>query len=207
VSKTQSSHWDRVYEDKAFTDVSWYQAQPSESLELIEAAQVPPDVPIIDVGGGASTLVDHLVDRGFRDITVLDLSERAFAQARARLGDDTDRVSWIVADVTTFRPERTYGLWHDRAVLHFLVDAEDRNRYLDVLRAALAPGGHLVLATFGPEGPLRCSGLEVRRYSVDRMADLLGPEFNLCSEQTVYHQTPSGASQQFLFTRWHRTKE
>ena len=200
----RKSHWDRVYEDKAFSDVSWYQAQPAESLALIEAAATHHDAPIIDVGGGASTLVDHLLDRGYRDVTVLDVSEQAFAQARARLGEAEGRVNWIVADVTMFRPERAYSLWHDRAVLHFLIDLEDRRRYLAALRGALAPGGHLVLATFGPEGPRKCSGLEVRRYSVDTMAELLGPDFELCSEQIVYHETPSGGSQQFLFTRWRR---
>lgn len=204
MSTTRKSHWDRVYEDKAFTDVSWYQAQPAESLELIEAAAMHRDAPIIDIGGGASTLVDHLLGRGYQDVTVLDVSEQAFAQVRARLGEHADRVSWIAADVTTFRPQRTYSLWHDRAVLHFLIDAEDRLRYLATLRAALAPDGHLVLATFGPEGPRKCSGLEVRRYSVDTMAELLGPDFELCSEQIVYHETPSGGSQQFLFTRWRR---
>lgn len=204
MSTTRQSHWDRVYEDKAFTDVSWYQARPAESLALIEAAATHRDAPIIDVGGGASTLVDHLLDRGYRDVTVLDVSEQAFAQARARLGEAAGRVCWIVADVTMFRPERTYSLWHDRAVLHFLIDVEDRRRYLAALRGALVPGGDLVLATFGPEGPRKCSGLEVRRYSVDSMAELLGPDFELCSDQIVYHETPSGGSQQFLFTRWRR---
>jgi trans-aconitate methyltransferase len=204
VSTTRKSHWDRVYEDRVFTDVSWYQAQPSESLDLIEAAATHRDAPIIDIGGGASTLVDHLLDRGYRDLTVLDVSEQAFTQARARLGEAAGQVSWIATDVTMFRPERTYDLWHDRAVLHFLIDAEDRRRYLAALRRALAPGGHLVLATFGPEGPQKCSGLEVRRYSMDTMAELLGADFELCSEQFQYHETPSGGSQQFLFTRWRR---
>jgi trans-aconitate methyltransferase len=207
VSQTRKAHWDRVYEDKGFTDVSWYQARPSRSLELIEAATADRDTPVIDIGGGASTLVDHLIDLGYGDVSVLDVSARAFAQARARLGESALRVNWIVADITKFQPERTYGLWHDRAVLHFLVDAGERSRYLDALRTALSPGGHLVLATFGPDGPQKCSGLEVRRYSVDMLMELLGPEFDLCSEQTVYHQTPSGASQQFLFTRWHRSTE
>ena len=205
MSETRKSHWDRVYEDKAFTDVSWYQAQPSESLDLIEATAAQPDAPIIDIGGGASTLVDHLLERGYRDVTVLDVSDKAFVQARARLGENASRVSWIAADVTKFKAERTYSLWHDRAVLHFLVDAEDRGRYMAALRGALAPGGHLVLATFGPEGPRKCSGLEVRRYSVDAMAELLGADFELCAERTVSHETPSGGSQQFLFTHWQRS--
>lgn len=204
MSEDRRLHWDKVYASRPFTDVSWYQGLPARSLALIEAAGIGKDRPIIDIGGGASTLVDHLLDREYQDVSVLDLSEKALDQARRRLGVRAAAVRWIVADVTRFSPDRTFSLWHDRAVLHFLVEAADRDRYVAVLRRALVPGGHLVLATFGPEGPPKCSGLEVRRYSVDMMAELLGPDFELQSHELELHETPSGGSQQFLFTRWLR---
>jgi trans-aconitate methyltransferase len=204
VSQDRKLHWEGVYKTKQFTDVSWYQQLPARSLELIDAAAVGEDAPIIDIGGGASTLVDHLIARGYRDVTVLDIAEGALAQARSRLAGSSHHVHWIVSDVVAFRPERSYRLWHDRAVLHFLVDAADRQRYLAALRAALVPGGDLVLASFGPDGPLKCSGLEVRRYSLEMMAELLGPEFELQSDDIEFHRTPSGGEQQFLCTRWRR---
>ncbi len=204
MSDARQRHWDDVYATRQYMDVSWYQDLPARSLALIEATGIGPDQPIIDVGGGASTLADHLLDRGYRDVSVLDLSARALDQARGRLGARAAAVNWIVADVTRFSPERTFSLWHDRAVLHFLVDKADRDRYAAVLRRALAPGGHLVLATFGPEGPLKCSGLAVRRYSVEMMSELLGPGFMLQSDELEFHETPAGGSQQFLFTRWLR---
>ena len=204
MGEDRQSHWEDVYGAKRFTDVSWYQELPAKSLELIAAAGVAEDAPIIDIGGGASSLVDHLLDRGYRDVTVLDISERALAQARARLGEMADRVHWIVSDIAAFRPGRLYSAWHDRAVLHFLVEAADRQRYLAALRSGLAPGGCLVLETFGPQGPLKCSGLDVRRYSLDMMAELLGPGFELQADDIEFHETPSGGRQQFLCTRWRR---
>jgi SAM-dependent methyltransferase len=205
VNQDRKVHWEGVYEARQFTDVSWYQELPEKSLRQIEASGVERHRAIIDVGGGASTLVDHLIERGYVDLTVVDISANGLAQSRARLAEAADKVTWIVSDVTAFRPERSYSLWHDRAVLHFLTDPADRQRYVDVMRAALPPGGYLVLATFGPDGPLKCSGLEVRRYSVDTMSELLGPDFELQHHDLEVHETPSGASQQFLFTRWRRT--
>lgn len=204
MSEERKHHWDGVYETRQYDDVSWYQALPERSLALIEATGIERDQPIIDVGGGASTLVDHLVDRGYSDVTVVDIAANGLAQARARLGARAGQVEWIVADVVGFRPERTYSLWHDRAVLHFLTDAGDRQRYVDVLMSALRPGGHLMLATFGPDGPLKCSGLAVRRYSVEMMAALLGPEFELRHHDVELHETPSGGTQPFLVTHWLR---
>ena len=151
-------HWDGVYRSKASTEVSWYQDVPDRSLELIKAAEHPLNDAIIDIGGGASTLVDHLLDAGYGDLTVLDLAETALDHSRERLGERADSVNWIVSDVVHFEPQRLYRLWHDRAVLQFPTDAKDRERYVDVLRRALVPGGHAVIATFGPAGPLKCSG-------------------------------------------------
>ena len=207
VSQDRKSHWEDVYKARPFTDVSWYQDLPAASLELIAAAGLERGDPIIDIGGGASTLVDHLIERGYRDLTVLDISESALLQARQRLGERAAGVTWEIANVLQFAPRRRYRLWHDRAALHFLVDAKDRQRYVEVLRQALAADGQVVLATFGPDGPQKCSGLEVRRYSVAMMAELLGPEFVLQSDALHVHETPSGGSQQFLFTRWLRKPE
>jgi len=203
-SPSRTKHWETVYDAKHFTDVSWYQSRPDTSLRMIRESGIARTDAIIDIGGGASTLVDHLLEAGYADVSVLDLAAGAFRQSRERLGARAGEVRWLVADVTRFEPERLYALWHDRAVLHFLTAGADRERYVSVLREAVAPGGAVLLATFGPDGPLRCSGLEVRRYDLDRMRDLLGPEFDLADHVLEDHRTPSGGTQQFLCTRWRR---
>lgn len=203
-SGSRKAHWEQVYDSRTFTDVSWYQARPETSLRFIRDAGVARSDGIIDIGGGASTLVDCLLDQGYTDLSVLDLATAAFVQTRNRLGQRADDVQWIVADITDFDPDRQYALWHDRAVLHFLTDPADRDRYVSSLEKALAPGGSVVLATFGPEGPLRCSGLEVRRYDVDMMGELLGADFDLEDQVLEEHRTPAGGIQQFLCTRWRR---
>ena len=200
-----SRHWDGVYGSRVFDQVSWYQTVPERSLRYIRDAVPNRNAAVIDVGGGASTLVDHLLDAGFNDVTVVDISDKALQQARQRLGDRADAVNWVVADVRAFLPERTFSIWHDRAVLHFLVDAEDRARYLEALRRALLPGAKLVLSTFGPDGPLRCSGLQIRRYDIEMLMQLLGPYFELQGHELEDHETPAGAKQQFLYTSWTRT--
>lgn len=197
-------HWETVYGSKSFTDVSWFQPRPERSLQLVEKTAVGRDDAIIDIGGGASTLVDHLLDDGFTDITVLDVSGKALEQARERLGEHAADVEWVVSDVTDFWPTRTWQLWHDRAALHFLIDERDRERYVEVLKSALEPGGHIVLAMFGPDGPLKCSGLEIRRYSIDMVEELLGPEFVLQCQELENHITPMGSNQQFLYSCWTR---
>ena len=204
MTQPRKRHWEEVYESKAATEVSWYQANPERSLALVEKTRVSRDAPIIDVGGGASTLVDRLLDAGYTDLTVLDLAAAAIRQARVRLADRAHGVDWLVADVTRFEPGRRYRLWHDRAVLHFLTEAADRERYTDVLRQTLEPGGHVVIATFGPDGPMRCSGLDIRRYNIDLLKELLGPKFALQSHELENHQTPTGAVQQFLYSCWIR---
>lgn len=204
TTKRRQAHWEGVYDAKQFTEVSWYQPVPDVSLKQILATGVERNDAIIDVGGGASTLVDHLLDLGFLDVTVLDISGAALEQARNRLGARAGDVNWVVADITAFATEKKFRLWHDRAVLHFLTDAADRERYVESLKHALLPGGHLVLSTFGPDGPRKCSGLEVRRYTLDRMRDLLGPEFELTHHVLEDHRTPLGAAQQFLHSSWTR---
>ncbi len=197
-------HWEWVYGSKQSTDVSWYQPRPERSLQLIRDTGIPADEPIIDVGGGASTLADHLLDDGYRDVTVLDIAAGAFEHCRERLGRRAEQIEWIVADVTRFEPERQYGLWHDRAVLHFLTDAADRDRYVRVLEKALSPEAHLVLSTFGPQGPLKCSGLDVRRYDIEMLTELVGDLFELRSDELEAHTTPGGSTQQFLYSSWTR---
>lgn len=195
-----AAHWDDVYGCKGAEAVSWFRPRLETSLELIAAAGISPDTPVVDVGGGASTLVDDLLARGFRSITVLDVSATALELARRRLGSRSDRVRWIHEDVTGWEPEPGgYGLWHDRAVFHFLVEPGRRQRYVEGLRRGLAPGGHVVLATFGPEGPRRCSGLPVRRYRPEDLESELGPAFTLEASRTEEHATPSGSIQQFTY--------
>ena len=195
-------HWQKVYATRAPTEVSWYQPVPERSLALIRDTGVPPDAPLLDVGAGASTLVDQLLAAGYTDLTVLDISGTALATAQARLGAAAARVRWVEADITRFTPERRYALWHDRAVFHFLVEPDRRQRYLDTLGAALAPGGHLILATFGPQGPTRCSGLPVQRYAAAELDALLAPRYRLVRSEIEDHRTPAGQPQQFLYGWW-----
>ena len=204
MTEERKSHWEGIYGDKNSTEVSWYQEVPDKSLALVVSTGTSQEDAILDVGGGASTLVDHLLDAGYGDITVLDLASKAFDQSRQRLGERASAPSWVVSDITRFEPQRKYRLWHDRAVLHFLTDSADRRRYMSVLKQALDPGGHVVIAAFGPEGPLKCSGLEIRRYTIEMLAELLGPEFELQSHELDNHQTPMGATQQFLYSCWTR---
>ncbi len=202
----RKTHWEQVYENKEPTAVSWFQPVPEKSLRLIRAAGIATTEPVIDAGGGASTLVDNLVADGFSDVSVLDISAAALERSRARLGDAAKDVTWIVSDVTEFEPERRYALWHDRAVFHFLTEVADRDSYVAVARRALRDDGHLVLATFGPEGPLRCSGLDIRRYDVEGLEKLFGEHFELRQYEIEDHQTPGGAVQQFLYSWWQRAR-
>ena len=202
MNRARSDHWERVYSNKKTTELSWYQARSEVSLCLIAQAGVRNDDPILDAGGGASTLVDNLQEQGFRDITVLDISATALERAKTRMGDKAESVHWVTADVTAFSPTRRYALWHDRAVFHFLVEQNDRERYLVALRATLRPQGHLLLSTFGPDGPLRCSGLEICRYSIEQLQEIFDENFELQHHELHDHVTPGGASQQFLYSLW-----
>jgi SAM-dependent methyltransferase len=192
-------HWERVYASKLPEQMSWYQATPATSLALVEASGVGPQAGILDVGGGSSRFVDGLLDRGFDDVTVLDVSRAALVGAVERLGPRAEAVAWVVADVTDFEPTRLWSVWHDRAVFHFLTTVEDRGAYGRTLRRCLVPGGWAVIATFALSGPNRCSGLDVRRYSPESVAEALGEEFELVTGRCEDHVTPSGADQAFSY--------
>jgi SAM-dependent methyltransferase len=195
-----ADHWDGVYAEREETALTWFEAEPALSLHLIEA-HVPPTGSVIDIGGGASRLVDGLIDRGYRDVTVLDLSETGPAASRARLGRRADRVTWLQADVTRWRPERRYDLWHDRAAFHFLTETEDQRAYLAAMAAALRVGGHAIVMTFADDGPETCSGLPVARYApealADRMETLEPGAFLPVSSERWIHVTPKGRQQRF----------
>ncbi len=205
---TTQAHWEQVYGSKASDTVSWFQAEPSPSLAMIAQAGVNPDAAVIDVGAGASALVDHLLDSGFRHVSVLDVSSQALAETKARLGERAALVDWLVEDITAWRPPAAaFDLWHDRAVFHFLIDAADRQVYLRALERALRPGGHVILATFALDGPERCSGLPVQRYSPQMLEAVLGPHFELIDARPETHRTPGGASQNFVWCLFRRTAD
>lgn len=195
-------HWNRVYQTKLPENVSWYQQRPDMSLELIAESGVGKDAGIIDVGGGASVLVDHLLELGYTNLAVLDLSGAALSASRSRLGARAASVEWFEADVTSFEPPHRYALWHDRAVFHFLTDAGDRARYVATLSKALQPDGAVIIATFAPDGPPKCSGLDVVRYDEHSIVAELGAGFQLREVRRETHITPGKAEQRFNYFRF-----
>lgn len=203
----RKAHWNRVYQDKSPLNVSWYQKEPSLSLELIRRTQLDHDEPIIDVGGGASVLVDHLHEEGFRRIAVLDISARALSCARERLGDAAQHIEWYEDDVTRFVALHRFSLWHDRAVFHFLTDAADRKHYVERVKAALRPGGHLIVAAFAIDGPAKCSGLDIVQYNSDKISAELGGDFELIETRDELHITPASKEQAFSYFRFVRTQD
>jgi 2-polyprenyl-3-methyl-5-hydroxy-6-metoxy-1,4-benzoquinol methylase len=192
-------HWDEVLRRVGGAPPTWFQPEPVLSLGILDELGVTVEHSVLDVGAGTSTLVDRLVARGHDDVTALDVSSAALDVTRRRLGPDATRVAWVVADVCAWTPPRTYDVWHDRAVLHFLTDAEDRARYLATLRSATAVGASIVLATFALDGPDSCSGLPVLRYDHDGLAALLGPDVDVLVRRQEDHTTPSGATQPFTW--------
>lgn len=199
MSFNRKKHWENVYGQKRPVDVSWYQVEPTVSLGLITLTGIDSTAKIIDVGGGASVLVDKLLDQGFQDLTVLDISSKAIHYAQERLGKRAENVSWIEADVTEFESSVQYDLWHDRAVFHFLTDAEDRTKYVRRLEDAVNPGGHVVIAAFAIDGPPKCSGLEVVRYNPEKMKNELGDSFELVNSISEAHITPWNKQQNFIY--------
>jgi trans-aconitate methyltransferase len=195
----REKHWQGIYTSKAANAVSWYEAEAATSLAMIEACSLHRDDPILDVGAGASVLVDGLLSKGFSDVTLLDVSEAALAITRSRVGD---RARYFAGDVTTWKPERKYALWHDRAVFHFLTDESARAQYKATLAAALRDGGHAIVATFADDGPEKCSGLAVQRYSPSELERELSSVLEMVESRRVAHVTPWGAEQRFVFARF-----
>jgi hypothetical protein len=198
------AHWDNTYTTKSDTQVSWYQRVPERSLALITSAAADRSAAIIDIGGGASRLVDQLVSDDYSDITVLDVSEVALGRSRDRLGPSAQKIDWITADITRWQPERIWDVWHDRAVFHFLTDRAAQDAYIAALGSATKTGSTVIIATFALNGPERCSGLPVQRYSARTLAARLGPAFSLYADETETHPTPFGTSQEFSYAALNR---
>ena len=201
----RKAHWQNVYEQKEATEVSWFQSRPTISLELIASCRLDSSDPIIDVGGGASVLVDHLIEQGYSNLTVLDISGAALKKSAMRLGEKAGAVSWIESDVTAFSPDTQVALWHDRAVFHFLTDAADRQSYVGALKKALRLGGHLILASFAIGGPEKCSGLPIVQYDAPKLEAELGADFKLIEERTEEHLTPAQRVQKFAYFHFERS--
>jgi SAM-dependent methyltransferase len=205
-NESRQAHWENVYTSKSENEVSWFQESPGPSLALIAEIGAAPSAAIIDIGGGASRLVDHLIDQGFLDVTVLDLSAAALEAAKVRLGGRASRAHWLVADATTWEPPRAYDVWHDRAAFHFLTEEGDRAGYIAGLRQGVRIGGHAIIATFALDGPEKCSGLPVMRYDAARLAQTLGSGFRLLQSQRDDHATPWGSHQLFQFSVFERVE-
>ena len=204
MTNSTQAHWDHIYETKAGNELSWFQEHPAISFDLIRATGVKPGAAIIDIGGGESRSVDALLDKGFHALAVLDLSKSALAAAKARLGSRSAKVTWITADVTTWEPSESYDLWHDRAAFHFLTEAAGRQAYADRVLRAVRPGGHVVIGTFAPDGPERCSGLTVQRHDAASIGAVLGERFALVQSRRHDHVTPAGRTQRFQFSVWRK---
>lgn len=195
----RKNHWENIYQTKALNEVSWYQPLPQTSLDFVAKFNLPLDAEIIDVGGGDSFFVDHLLKLGFQNITVLDISEAAISRAKERLGSDSERVKWIVSDITEFVPEEKYDFWHDRAVFHFLRAIEDQQSYLKVIDTAMESNGVLIIGTFSENGPLKCSGIEIQQYSEHSLVQRFNEKFQKVESFKIDHSTPFDTIQNFVF--------
>lgn len=199
------THWDQAYTSKLETGVSWYQPLLAKPLEFIRKAAPDNTASVLDIGGGASTLPSSLLDAGYTDVTVLDISQAALARSQERMGKDSNRVQWLIADITAWTPHRTWDVWHDRAVFHFLTETATQDRYIAALRAGTEVGSTLVISTFALDGPERCSGLPVQRYTPESLAGRIGDPFNLVDQHAERHTTPGGSIQGFSYAVLRRT--
>jgi SAM-dependent methyltransferase len=204
MTENRQTHWQDIYSKKGENEVSWFQESPTPSLELIDKVGATAVSSIIDIGGGASRLVDHLIDRGYDDVTVLDLADAALQAAKARLGGRADRVRWVAADATIWEPEKAYDIWHDRAAFHFLTKECERAAYIERLRRGVKIGGHAIIATFALDGPEKCSGLPVMRYDSQSLGQTLGRVFQLIDTRRHIHATPWKSDQSFQFSVFRR---
>ena len=203
---SREKHWNKIYTDKLPLEVSWFQNEPSLSLQLIQATGVNKQDALIDVGGGASRLVDHLLEAGYENLSVLDISAAAIQHTQDRLGQSQDKVEWLVSDITQFDPPRKFVLWHDRAVFHFLTRADDRQSYLQRLHRGLQNNGHLIIATFAIGGPTKCSGLDIEQYDEDKMSRELGEGFELLDVHHELHITPANKEQKFIYFHYRKVE-
>jgi 2-polyprenyl-3-methyl-5-hydroxy-6-metoxy-1,4-benzoquinol methylase len=202
----RKKHWEEIYKTKQINEVSWFQPTPETSLSFFKQFNVLADAKIIDIGGGDSFLVDNLLDLGYQDISVLDISEAALNRAKRRLGDQASKVKWIVADATTFHPNEKYDFWHDRAAFHFLTNENEISNYLDTVQQSIKPTGILVIGTFSENGPKKCSGIEIKQYSETTMTDRLKIFFEKIRCITVDHRTPFDTVQNFVFCSFRKTE-
>lgn len=202
-SESRQSHWEVIYTSKSENEVSWFEESPALSLEMIDQVSATRTSSVIDIGGGASRLVDHLVDC-FDDVAILDLSRAALQTAKTRVGKQADRVRWIVADATIWEPDKGYDIWHDRAAFHFLIEERDRAAYIARLTRGVKSGGHAIIATFALDGPEKCSGLPVARYDPQSLAQILGSTFQLVDVRRHVHHTPWKSGQSFQFSLFYR---
>ena len=200
----RKAHWENIYRDKTPLEVGWHQETPDLSLQLIHNTRLDYDAPIIDVGGGASILVDYLCDEGYTNITVLDISEKALVYAQDRLGDKAGKVEWYAEDVVHFNSPHQFSLWHDRAVFHFMTEKSDRRNYVNSVKRMLDPEGHLIIAAFAIGGPTKCSGLDIVQYDAEKLIAELGADFELLEERSEIHITPAKQEQEFSYFRFIR---
>lgn len=200
------SHWENIYKTKQVNEVGWYQPVPLTSLQFLEQFNIPVTAKIIDVGGGDSFFVDHLLDLGYQDITVLDISEMAILRAKERLGDAAEKVKWLVADAANFKPAEKYDFWHDRAAFHFLTRDSEVESYIDTVQHSMNPEGILIIGTFSINGPKKCSGIDIRQYSEASMVAQLKKYFHKVKCFTIDHITPSGTKQNYIFCSFRKMK-
>jgi 2-polyprenyl-3-methyl-5-hydroxy-6-metoxy-1,4-benzoquinol methylase len=200
MQNERQQHWENIYETKQMNDVSWFQATPTTSLAIIEGLGLSADAAIIDVGGGDSFLVDNLLEHGFENISIVDISKRALERAQKRLGEErAAKITWLEGDIASFTPPAQYDCWHDRAAFHFLVEDSDIQHYAQMVAAHIKPDGYLVVATFAEDGPMKCSGLAIRQYSEDSLTELFSENFELVNSMAVTHITPFETEQRFIF--------
>ncbi len=200
----RKSHWENIYASSSPDETSWFQVEPALSLELITKEKLATAAAIIDVGGGAATLGQRLFDSGYTNLTILDISAIALKQAQEKFGESAAKVQWVEAHVTECNPPHHYDVWHDRAVFHFLTEAEDRAKYIDIINNALNVGGYLIIAAFAIGGPEKCSGLEIMQYDFDTLTQTLGGGYRLLDQRPEIHTTPDGKEQQFIYFRFIR---
>lgn len=201
-----TAHWNKIYSTKSLKEVSWYQPVPETSLAYFADLEIQSSDQIIDVGGGDSFLVDNLLDEGCNNLSILDISEQAIERAKTRLASRESEVNWIVSNVVEFVPEKKFDLWHDRAAFHFLREKADIEKYVQIVGKSIKPGGHLVIGTFSPEGPTKCSGIEISQYSAEQLTNLFSDKFELVSSQNIDHPTPFETVQNFTFCAFQRNE-